>query len=316
MRSDICNMLGIEYPIFLGGMTLICDAKLVSAVSNAGGMGIFATGDKAQKGGLDRIREELKLIKSMTNRPFGVNVAMFSPIAQEIIDLVCEEKVALITTGGGSPAPYMEQLKAAGVKVAPVVPSIEAARKLEACGADIIIAEGTESGGFIGKISTMVLVAQVTEAVKVPVVAAGGFADGRGMAAAFALGASGIQMGTRFMVCSDSDLPAIYKEAIMQSRAQDAVVEGANMQKAVPHRSIKTPAAEEIISYELKPEANVEKFRAMFDAGRVEVTGNLEKAVLGMGQVAGLIDKEMSAAEIIDQTMKEFRATCKELGSL
>lgn len=184
----------------MGGMTLVSESTLVSAVSNAGGLGIFATGDKAQKGGIERIRNEVQRIKALTDKPFGVNIAMTSPIAQEIVDIVCQEKVAMVTTGAGSPAPFMKQFKDAGVVVAPVVPSLKAALKMEEAGADILIAEGTESGGFIGKISTMVLVPQVVDAVKVPVIAAGGFADGRGLAAAYALGACGIQMGTRFMV--------------------------------------------------------------------------------------------------------------------
>jgi enoyl-[acyl-carrier protein] reductase II len=297
----------------MGAMTLVTDGAFVSAVSNAGGLGIFATGDKAQKGGIERIRDEIQIIKSLTDKPFGVNIAMTSPIVQEIIDLVCKEKIAIITTGAGSPAPYMQQLKSAGVKVVPVVPSREAALKMEAAGADMLVAEGTESGGFIGKVSTMVLVPQVTAAVKIPVIAAGGFADGRGLASAFALGASGIQMGTRFMVCKECGLPDVYKEAVIAAKATDAVVEGSHIAKAIPHRSLKTPATDTIIAYELSEGATIERFRELFDAGRVEVTGNLDKAVLGMGQVAGLIDKELTAAEIMQSIMREFRAVIKEL---
>jgi enoyl-[acyl-carrier protein] reductase II len=316
MRADICKILGIKYPILMGGMTLVTGSELVSAVSNAGGLGIFATGDKAQKGGIERIRKGIRDIKTITDKPFGVNIAMTSPIAQDIIDVVCEEKVSMITTGAGSPAPYIQQLKSAGVKVVPVVPSKEAALKMEAAGADMLVAEGTESGGFIGKVSTMVLVPQVTAAVDIPVIAAGGFADGRGLVAAFALGACGIQMGTRFMVCKECILPAVYKEAIIAARATDAVVEGSHIAKAVPHRSIKTPAAEEIIAYELSAGATVEHFRELFDAGRVEVTGKLDKAVLGMGQVAGLIDRESSAADIINNIMNDFYIIKKELAAL
>jgi len=313
MKADICKILDIKYPILMGGMTLISDSELVSAVSNAGGLGIFATGDKAQKGGIERIRSEVRRIKTLTDKPFGVNIAMTSPVAQEIVDIVCEEKVAMVTTGAGSPAPYIQQLKAAGVKVVPVVPSKKAAVKMEAAGADMLIAEGMESGGFIGKVSTIVLVPQVAAAVKIPVIAAGGFADGRGLAAAFALGACGIQMGTRFMVCKECKLHAVYKEAILASDAVDAVVEGSHIAKAVPHRSMKTAAADEIIAYELSSDATVEHFRELFDAGRVETTGNLDKAVLGMGQVAGLISNELSAAEIIQGIMEEYYTVVKEL---
>lgn len=316
MRANLCELLHIQYPIIMGGMTLVSNSDLVSAVSNAGGLGIFATGDKAQKGGIERIKKEIKRIKTLTDKPFGVNVAMISPIAQEIIDTVCEEHVSMVTTGAGSPAPYMQQLKSAGVKVVPVVPTKKAALKMEALGADMLVAEGMESGGFIGKESTMVLVPQVTGAVHIPVIAAGGFADGRGLAAAFTLGACGIQMGTRFMVCKESPLPSVYKEAIISQTASDAVVEGSIMKKAIPHRSIRTPAAEEIINYELTPGASPEYFRELFDAGRVETTGNIDKAVLGMGQVAGLIDQELSAHEIIQGIMNEFHSIIHELSVL
>lgn len=316
MQADICKILGIKYPILMGGMTLVSESGLVSAVSNAGGLGIFATGDKAQKGGIERIRDEIKRIKTLTDQPFGVNVAMTSPIVQEIIDTVCEEGVSMVTTGAGSPAPYMEQLKKAGVKVVPVVPTARAAIKMEAAGADMVVAEGTESGGFIGKTATIVLVPQVTAAVKILVIAAGGFADGRGLAAARALGASGIQMGTRFMVCKECILPSVYKEAVIKSVPHDAVVEGANMPKAVPHRSMNTPAAQEIIAYEHSEGATLEHYRELFDAGRVETTGNFEKAVLGMGQAAGLIEEELTAAQIIEGIMAEYEKTLQELKEL
>lgn len=316
MQADICKLLGIKYPIFMGGMTLICDSALVSAVSNAGGLGIFATGDKAQKGGIERVRDEIKRIKTLTDKPFGVNVAMSSPIVQEIIDVVCEERVALVTTGAGSPAPYMEQLKTAGVKVAPVVPTVRAAVKMEEAGADLIVAEGTESGGFIGKVTSIVLTPQVAAAVNIPVIAAGGFATGRGLAAARVLGASGIQMGTRFMVCKECNLPQVYKEHIIRSASTDAIVEGSHMEKAVPHRSMRTPAAEELVTYEMSGGATLEGFKELFDAGRVETTGNLEKAILGMGQVAGLIDRELTAVEIMESIMEEYEAARKELCAL
>lgn len=306
MTSALCDLLHIQYPIISGGMTLVSDSTLVSAVSNAGGLGIFATGDAAQKGGIERIQREIKRIKSLTDKPFGVNVAMISPIAKEIIDTVCEEHVAMVTTGAGSPAPYMAQLKSAGVKVVPVVPSKKAAVKMEAIGADAVVAEGMESGGFIGKETTMVLVPQVTAAVSIPVIAAGGFADGRGLAAAFALGACGIQMGTRFMVCKESPLLPVYKQAIIDQGAADAIVEGANMKKAIPHRSIRTAAAEAVQQYELSDGATLEDYYKKFYAGRMEVTGNLDNAILGMGQVAGLIDCELTAKEIIENIMKEF----------
>lgn len=316
MQADICKILGIKYPIFMGAMTLVSESSLVAAVSNAGGLGIFATGDAAQKGGIEWARAEIKKIKSMTDKPFGVNVALFMKNVPEIIDAVCEEGVSVITTGGGNPAPYMAQLKAAGVKVIPVVPTVKAAIKMEEMGADMVVAEGTESGGFIGKITTTVLVPQVTAAVKIPVIAAGGFATGRGLAAARAMGASGIQMGTRFMVCKECKLPDVYKQAIIQSQPTDAIVEGANMPKAAPHRSMRTPAAEAVINYELSEGANLKDYQKMFFEGRVETTGNLDKAILGMGQVAGLIKEELSAEEIMSSIMNEYYSVLDELKAL
>ncbi|MBQ9157547.1 MAG: nitronate monooxygenase [Eubacterium sp.] len=316
MSADICKILGIEYPIFMGAMTLVSESSLVAAVSNAGGLGIFATGDAAQKGGIEWARAEIKKIKSMTDKPFGVNVALFMKNVPEIIDAVCEEGVKVITTGGGNPAPYMGQLKSAGVKVIPVVPTVKAAVKMEAMGADMVVAEGTESGGFIGKITSSVLIPQVTAAVKIPVIAAGGFATGRGLAAARAMGASGIQMGTRFMVCKECTLPQVYKQAIIDQGPTDAIVEGLSIPKAAPHRSMRTPAAEALIAYEASSEANPKDYNKQFFAGRVETTGNFDKAILGMGQVAGLIHEELSASEIIQGIMKEYRETLEELKSL
>lgn len=315
MRTDICKILGIKYPILLGAMTLLTGSALVSAVSNTGGLGILATGDQAQQGGVDRIYNEIKKIKTLTDKPFGVNVPMISPVAREIIDIVCDEKVSMITTGAGNPAPYMSKLKMAGVKVLPVVPTKEAALKMEAAGADMLIAEGAESGGYIGKVSTMVLVAQVAAATKIPVIAAGGFADGRGLAAAFALGACGIQMGTRFIVCKECDIPAIYKEAIISASASDTVVQGAFMAKAIPHRNMKTAVAEALVVYERRPDANLEEYNKIFFAGRKAVPDNFNNSILGAGQVIGLIDKELSAAEIINNIMREFKDTCKDLAT-
>ncbi len=316
MQADICKILGIKYPIFMGAMTLVSDSDLVAAVSNAGGLGIFATGDAAQKGGIEWARAEIKKIKQLTDKPFGVNVALFMKNVPEIIDAVCEEGVSVITTGGGNPAPYMEQLKAAGVKVIPVVPTVKAAIKMETMGADMVVAEGTESGGFVGKIASSVLIPQVTEALNIPVIAAGGFATGRGLAVARAMGASGIQMGTRFMACKECNLPDVYKQQIINSQPTDAIVEGLNMPKAAPHRSMRTPAAEELIAYEMTEGANLKDYNKMFFDGRVETTGNIDQAILGMGQVAGLIKEELSAEEIIQGIMSEYQKVMDELKAL
>ncbi len=316
MSADICKILGIKYPIFMGAMTLVSESSLVAAVSNAGGLGIFATGDAAQKGGIEWARNEIRKIKSMTDKPFGVNVALFMKNVPEIIDAVCEEGVQVITTGGGNPAPYMEQLKAAGVKVIPVVPTVKGAIKMEEMGADMVVAEGTESGGFIGKVTSQVLIPQVTDAVKIPVIAAGGFATGKGLAAAMAMGASGIQMGTRFMVCKECTLPQVYKDAIIAQGPTDAIVEGLSIPKAAPHRSMRTPAAEALIAYEASAEANPKDYNQQFFAGRVETTGNFDKAILGMGQCAGLIHEELTAKEIIEGIVAEYNEIVKGLKTI
>ncbi|MDR1807326.1 MAG: nitronate monooxygenase [Propionibacteriaceae bacterium] len=316
MRQDLCQLLGIRAPIIAGGMTLVSTPELVAAVSNAGGLGVFATGDKAQEGGPERVEAELRRLKTLTDQPFGVNIPIHSPVAGALVDIVCAEGATLVTTGAGNPAPYLPQLHAAGLKVAPVVPSPEIAAKMEAAGADLVIAEGMESGGFIGKITTLVLVPQVASAVTIPVVAAGGFADGRGLAAAFALGACGVQLGTRFMASRECQLPDVYKQAILAQRSADAIVEGAVLPGLLSHRSIRTPAAEAVIAYEHTPGATPEGFRELFDAARLEVTGHLDKAVLGMGQVAGLIHEELSCQDIIDTIMRECQEVLGDLAPL
>lgn len=305
MRADICKILGISYPILMGGMTLITDSKLVSAVSEADGLGILAAGDISSYNDIDNIQNEIQKIKKLTEKPFGVNIAMNSKITDDLISLVCEEKVSVVTTGAGNPSSYIQKLKSEGIKVIPVVPNKKIALKMESAGADMIIAEGMESGGFIGKISSNVLLPEVTQSVKIPVIAAGGYATGSGMASAFALGASGIQMGTRFMVCKECNLPESYKQAIIKAEAEDAIVVRAKLENNIFHRCLKNSEVEKLETY--KEQYDSKTYNEIFRELRKS------KVILGMGQSAGLIDKEYSASEIINNIMQEFRQCIKEL---
>ena len=207
MKSDLCSILGIKYPIFQGAMAWIADASLASAVSNAGGLGIIAAGNAPA----DVVRKQIRDTKKLTDKPFGVNIMLLSPYVDEIVDLVCEEGVKVITTGAGNPGKYLEKFKENNIKFIPVVPSVALAKRMEKSGADAIIAEGMESGGHVGKLTTMALLPQVVDAVDIPVIGAGGIADSRGMAAAFMLGAAAVQIGTRFLVAKECTVHENYK---------------------------------------------------------------------------------------------------------
>ena len=222
IKTEICDMLGIEYPLFQGGMAWIADGKLAAAVSEGGGLGIVAAGNAPA----DIVREQIHIAKSLTDKPFGLNIMLQSPFADDVVRVACEEKVAVVTTGAGNPGEYLPALKEIGTKVIPVVASVALARRLAKGGVDAIIAEGCESGGHIGEISTMPLVPQVVDAVDVPVIAAGGFADSRGMAAAFALGAHAIQMGTRFVLSEECIAHPNYKEFVLKAKDRSTVVTG------------------------------------------------------------------------------------------
>ena len=222
MKTRITDLLGIEYPILQGGMAWIAESTLASAVSNAGGLGIIAGGSAP----IDYLRDQIRKTKSMTDKPFGVNIMLMSPNAEELAKLVVEEKVPVVTTGAGNPGKYMEAWKAAGIKVIPVVPSVALAKRMERAGADAVVAEGTESGGHIGQNTTMCLVPQVVDAVEIPVIAAGGIADGRGVAAAFMLGAEGVQVGTRFLACTECQIHENYKNAVIAAKDTDNAITG------------------------------------------------------------------------------------------
>ena len=297
-KSRVCQLLDIEYPIFQGGMAWIADASLAAAVSEAGGLGII-TGTAPT----DWVRDEIRKAKKLTNKPFGVNIMLMDVHADEIAKMVCEEGVKVVTTGAGSPGKYMEMWKAHGVKVIPVVASVALAKRMEKAGADAVIAEGTESGGHVGQLTTMALVPQVVDAVNIPVLAAGGIGDGRGVAASFMLGAEGVQLGTRFLVAKECTVHQNYKNRVIKAKDIDTEVTGRST--GHPIRVIKNKLTREFMKLE-KEGASVEQLEEL---GR----GCLSKAVKGdvdfgsvmAGQISGLINKEQSCKEIIEEIMKE-----------
>ena len=222
MKSNLCDILGIKYPIFQGAMAWISDGELAASVSNAGGLGIIAGGNAPG----EIVREEIKKAKSLTDKPFAVNIMLLSPFAEEVVKVVCEEGVKVVTTGAGNPAKYMDLFNENNISVIPVIPSVALAQKMEKIGAKAVVAEGMEAGGHIGKLTTMALVPQVVDAVNIPVIAAGGIGDGRGCAAAFMLGAQGVQLGTRFLVSNECNAHENYKEKVIKAKDIDSVITG------------------------------------------------------------------------------------------
>jgi enoyl-[acyl-carrier protein] reductase II len=295
MKTVITELLGIEKPIFQGGMAWIADARLAAAVSNAGGLGLISS----INAGTEAVRKEIRKARELTSKPFGVNIMLAAPNAADIAALVVEEGVGIVTTGAGSPAPYMEAWKAAGIKVIPVVASVAYALKMQELGATAVIAEGAESGGHVGDTHTMALVPQVVDAVSIPVLAAGGIFDGRGAAAAFMLGACGVQVGTRFLVADECCVHPVYKERLIKASDIGTMVTGKSLGDAV--RSLKTPFTKQF--------AKLEAQGAPADEIRAFGTGSLRKAVFDgdlsggsflAGEVAGLITKTEPAAAIVD----------------
>ena len=296
--ETICKLLNISYPIFQGGMAWVATHSIASAVSNAGGLGIIAAGHAPA----DWVRKEIRACKEKTNKPFGVNVMLLSPYVEEVIQVILEEKVQVVTTGAGNPGKYMDALKAAGIKVIPVVPSVALAKRMERCGADAVIAEGCESGGHIGELTTMTLVPQVVDAVSIPVIAAGGIADGRGMAAAFMLGASGVQIGTRFLVAEECDIPASYKERVIKASDIDAVVTGRST--GHPVRCLRNQLTRSLQKIE-KEGGSEEEFNKLGVGAlrRAAIEGDMQTGSVLAGQIAGKITKEQTTEEIIQELM-------------
>ncbi|MBP2637187.1 MAG: nitronate monooxygenase family protein [Firmicutes bacterium] len=306
-KNQVCELLKIRYPIIQGAMTNVTDVGLVSAVSNAGGLGIYAPG--IENIDLEYVRKQIRLIRAATPNSFGVNIMLASAFAAQLVDLVCEEKVPVVTTGAGNPAPYMAQFKQAGITVVPVVPSKEAAVKMQAIGVEMVIAEGMESGGYIGRISTMTLIPQVVDAVKIPVIAAGGIADGRGMAAVFMLGAQGIQMGTRFLTTKECAIPEHCKAALLNAQSKDAVVLGERIGVAARLRVLRTPITEEIQAYESQKDASDAVFnKSVADARGNPYEGGLDKVLLGTGQIVALVNDTDSVKTVIERISMQFNA--------
>lgn len=296
IKSVLCNILGIQKPIFQGGMAWIADARLAAAVSEAGGLGIISS----INGGAEAVRAEIRKARELTHKPFGVNIMLAAPDAAEVAEVVVEEGVGVVTTGAGSPAPYMEKWKSAGIKVIPVIASVAYALKMQELGATAVIAEGAESGGHIGDLHTLALVPQVVDAVDIPVLAAGGIFDGRAAAAAFLLGACGVQVGTRFLVARECKVHLTYKERLIKASDLGTMVTGKSLGDAV--RALKTPFTKKFAQMEANPAIQADELRA-FGTGSVRKAvfdGDLAGGSFLAGEVAGLIRKEESAEEIVN----------------
>ena len=296
-KTRITDLLGIKYPIFQGGMAWIAEAQLAAAVSNAGGLGIIAGGSAP----IDYLRDQIRKAKSLTDKPFGVNIMLMSPNADDLAQLVIDEGVALVTTGAGNPGKYMEAWKAAGVKVVPVVPSVALAKRMERAGADAVIAEGTESGGHIGENTTMCLVPQVVDAVSIPVLAAGGIADGRGIAASFMLGAEGVQVGTRFLASEECVVHPTYKELVVKAKDTDSVVTG--RYTGHPCRNVKTKFSRRLAQGESAGSITPDEFEQLTlgSLRKAVQDGDLENGSFLCGAIAGMINEVKPCKDIIEE---------------
>lgn len=306
MKTRVTELLGIEYPIIQGGMAWVAESHLAAAVSAAGGFGIIGSATAPA----DVVRNWIREIKEITDKPFGINIMLMSPYADEVAKLAAEEKVAAVTTGAGNPGKYMQMWKDAGVKVMPVVASVAMAKLMERAGADAVIAEGCESGGHIGDITTMALLPQVVDAVSIPVIGAGGIGDGRGVAAAYMLGAEAVQMGTRFVVADEAVVHDNYKDKIIASKDIDSAVTGRST--GHPVRCIRNKLTKEYIKLE-ESGASVEEIES-FAAGSLRkavVDGDVVYGSVMAGQIAGMIKKRQSCKEIIEELMAETEALFK-----
>lgn len=294
IKSVICEMLGIQYPVFQGGMAWIADGKLAAAVSEGGGLGIIAAGNAPG----EYVRSQIQIAKKLTEKPFGVNIMLMSPFADEVAQVVVEEQVAVVTTGAGNPSKYIDVWKNAGIKVIPVVASVAMAKLMTRLGASALIAEGGESGGHVGELTTMVLVPQICDATTLPVIAAGGIADGRGMAAAFMLGACGVQMGTRFLSAEECTIHPVYKERILKATDLCTMVTGKRL--GHPVRSLRTTFARNYSKAEYGGMPDEELEALATGALRLAVQeGDLEKGCFLSGQIAAMVKEVQPAADII-----------------
>ncbi|MDD4796253.1 MAG: nitronate monooxygenase [Eubacteriales bacterium] len=297
IHTAICELLGIRYPVLQGGMAWVSDASLAGAVSNAGGLGIIA----AMNADGDYLREQIRQTRALTDKPFGVNIMLMSPYAPDVAQVALDEKVPVITTGAGLPSQYIRAWVQAGIRVLPVVPSVAIARMVQRMGAHAVIAEGGESGGHIGELNTMALVPQVVDAVDIPVIAAGGIGDGRGMAAALMLGACGVQMGTRFLVAHECAIHETYKEKIIKAKDIDTLATGRRL--GHPVRALKNPFTRAFYAKEYDAGVSDQELEA-YGAGALRLAareGDAQKGCFMAGQIAGLVQRRQSAAEIINE---------------
>ncbi|MDD4366111.1 MAG: enoyl-[acyl-carrier-protein] reductase FabK [Eubacteriales bacterium] len=299
-QNRVCQILGTEYPIIQGAMALIAESNLAGAVSDGGGLGIIASG--GARG--NWVVNEIKKIRAMTENPFGVNIMLLDPNVEEIIDIVCREKVPVVTTGAGNPGKYIKRLKENGIAVLPVVANQTLAKRVERAGADAVIAEGCEAGGHIGEITTMAMIPQMADSLSIPVIAAGGIGDGRGIAAAYMLGAEGVQVGTRFLTSEECIVARNYKDAILKARDSSTVATGRST--GHPVRVIKNKLARQVLEME-KNNEDAEKINEICTGSlrRAVFSGDMEMGSVMSGQIAGLVSKEQPAAEIISEMFKE-----------
>lgn len=306
MKTRITELLGIEYPIIQGGMAWVAEYHLAAAVSEAGGLGLIAAGSAPA----DWVREQIREAKKLTDKPFGVNIMLMNPYAEEVAKIVAEEQVKVVTTGAGNPEKYMKMWKEAGVKVIPVVASVALAKRMERAGADAVVAEGCEAGGHIGESTTMTLVPQVVDAVNIPVIAAGGVADGRGMAAAFMLGAKGVQMGTHFVVTDECQVHENYKDRVIKATDIDTRVTGRTT--GHPVRALRNEMTRKYLALENEG-ASFEELEQLTLGGlrKAVVDGDVKTGSVMSGQIAGLVKEKMSCKALIEKIVAETDALMK-----
>lgn len=311
IKRDVTELLKIKYPIIQGAMAHISDEYLVGAVSNAGGLGVLTSGFL----NADSTRVAIRKIREITNSPFAVNIAMFMSNSDDIAQVIIDERVPVVTTGGGDPSRYIAHWKQKNITIMPIVATVASAKKVEAAGADLVVAEGMEAGGHIGKQTTMVLVPQIVDAIDIPVVAAGGIADGRGMAAAFMLGASGVQIGTRFIVAKECRAHKNYKAAILSAIDTSTTITGAYLNLAT--RCLKNKLTEKMEEYQLN-NVPIEEFKKLRRGALREavVDGNVEFGSVMCGQSAGLVTHEQSASNIIEEIMMQYYEIINEIKRL
>ncbi len=311
IHTRICEILGIERPILQGGMAWIATAGLVAAVSEAGGLGIIGTGNAPG----DVVENEILKTKELTDKPFGVNVMLLSPFVDEVIEVIIRHEIRVVTTGAGNPGKYIGPLKAMGAKVIPVVPSVALAKRMELVGADALIAEGTEAGGHVGKLTTMCLVPQVVDAVDIPVIGAGGVADGRGLVAILALGAEGVQMGTRFVCSTECTVHQNYKDALLKARDRDAIITGESTGHPVRCLRNRLTRAFEKLEAQGAPAEKLERL----GAGKLReavVEGNIKDGSVMSGQIAGLIGDIKPVNKIMEDILREAEEVIKISGNI